>query len=156
VSHTSLLDRPAAGRAFFDWITRDHLYLGPPDQVVIIFEPAPRLSRSRVVSHNLINRSAGPTAVLLRRLGRHDGVFQSAPACVLEWTSYPDERGAEVSLMALSTQAENDVHRLASHHEFDGFPALAPGEELSARVEPGSMSVMSPADWGAAGTVVRS
>ena len=38
VSDTRVFDRPQAGRAFFEGVIRDHLDLGRPDQVVLIFD----------------------------------------------------------------------------------------------------------------------
>jgi hypothetical protein len=38
VSDTSVFDRPAAGRAFFESVIRDHLDVGRPDQVALIFD----------------------------------------------------------------------------------------------------------------------
>jgi hypothetical protein len=43
VSDTRVFDRPAAGRAFFEGVIRDHLDVGRPDQVAIFF--ARRISR---------------------------------------------------------------------------------------------------------------
>jgi hypothetical protein len=38
VSDTRVFDRPAAGRAFFEGLIRDHLDLGRPSQVALIFD----------------------------------------------------------------------------------------------------------------------
>jgi len=38
VSDTRVFDRPAAGRAFFEGVIRDHLDVGRPDQVSILFD----------------------------------------------------------------------------------------------------------------------
>jgi len=38
VSDTRVFDQPQAGRAFFEGVIRDHLDLGRPDQVVLIFD----------------------------------------------------------------------------------------------------------------------
>jgi hypothetical protein len=38
VSDTCVFDRPAAGRAFFEGMIRDHLDIGRPDQVALIFD----------------------------------------------------------------------------------------------------------------------
>jgi hypothetical protein len=38
VSDTRVFDRPQAGRAFFEGVIRDHLDVGRPDQVVLIFD----------------------------------------------------------------------------------------------------------------------
>lgn len=44
VSDTRVFDRPQAGRSFFEGVIRDHLDLGCPDQVALIFER--RITRS--------------------------------------------------------------------------------------------------------------
>jgi hypothetical protein len=38
ISHTQVFDRPAAGRAFFEGVIRDHLDIGRPDSVALIFD----------------------------------------------------------------------------------------------------------------------
>jgi hypothetical protein len=38
ISDTQVFDRPAAGRAFFEGVIRDHLDIGRPDQVALIFD----------------------------------------------------------------------------------------------------------------------
>lgn len=38
VSDTRVFDRPAAGRAFFEGLIRDHLDIGRPEQIVLVFD----------------------------------------------------------------------------------------------------------------------
>src|SRR5205807_1546195 len=38
ISDTRVFDRPQTGRAFFEGVIRDHLDLGRPDQVVLVFD----------------------------------------------------------------------------------------------------------------------
>lgn len=47
VSDTRVFDRPAAGRAFFEGLIRDHLDLGRPDQVSLVFGRGIRLAGPR-------------------------------------------------------------------------------------------------------------
>ena len=47
VSDTRVFDRPAAGRAFFEGLIRDHLDLGRPDQVSLVFGRKVRLTGPR-------------------------------------------------------------------------------------------------------------
>jgi hypothetical protein len=47
VSDTRVFDRPAAGRAFFEGLIRDHLDLGRPDRVPLVFGPNIRLAGPR-------------------------------------------------------------------------------------------------------------
>ena len=44
ISETDVFDRPQAGRMWFEGILRDHLDVGRPDQVMLIFDR--RLNRS--------------------------------------------------------------------------------------------------------------
>jgi len=62
VSDTRVFDRPAAGRAFFEGRIRDHLYLGRPDQVSLVFgrkvvlagpRPTPGTFRTKVITHGV-------------------------------------------------------------------------------------------------------
>jgi hypothetical protein len=55
VSETSIFDRPQAGRAWFEGVIRDHLDIGRPDQVALIFQRrisrrTPGRFRTRVVT----------------------------------------------------------------------------------------------------------
>jgi hypothetical protein len=59
VSGTRVFDRPAAGRAFFEGLIRDHLDLGRPDQVSLVFgrkvvlagpRPTPGTFRTKVIT----------------------------------------------------------------------------------------------------------
>lgn len=55
VSDTRVFDRPPAGRAFFEGVIRDHLDLGRPDQVVLIFDRrlmprTPGTFRTRIIT----------------------------------------------------------------------------------------------------------
>jgi hypothetical protein len=59
VSDTRMFDQPQAGRAFFEGVIRDHLDLGRPDQVVLIFDRrlTPRTTgrfRTKVVTAALL------------------------------------------------------------------------------------------------------
>jgi hypothetical protein len=54
VSQTSIFDRPQAGRSWFEGVIRDHLDIGRPDQVALIFQRAisrrtPGRFRTRVI-----------------------------------------------------------------------------------------------------------
>ena len=46
ISDTYVFDRPQAGRMWFEGVIRDHLDVGRPDQVMLIFDR--RLNRSAV------------------------------------------------------------------------------------------------------------
>jgi hypothetical protein len=58
VSDTRVFDRPAAGRAFFEGLIRDHLDVGRPDQVALIFDKkiqrnTPGMFRTRVITRGV-------------------------------------------------------------------------------------------------------
>jgi hypothetical protein len=58
VSDTRVFDRPAAGRAFFEGLIRDHLDVGRPDEVALIFDKkvtarTPGTFRTRVVTRGV-------------------------------------------------------------------------------------------------------
>jgi hypothetical protein len=62
VSDTRVFDRPAAGRAFFEGLIRDHLDLGRPDQVSLVFgrnirlagpHPTPGTFRTKVITRGV-------------------------------------------------------------------------------------------------------
>jgi len=62
VSDTRVFDRPAAGRAFFEGLIRDHLDLGRPDQVSLVFgrnirlagpRPTPGTFRTKVITRGV-------------------------------------------------------------------------------------------------------
>ncbi len=58
VSDTRVFDRPQTGRAFFEGVIRDHLDVGRPDQVVLIFDRklmprTPGRFRTRVVTRGV-------------------------------------------------------------------------------------------------------
>lgn len=38
ISDTRVFDRPQAGRSFFEWVIRDHLDVGRPASVALIFD----------------------------------------------------------------------------------------------------------------------
>ena len=55
VSETTVFDRPQAGRAWFEGVIRDHLDIGRPDQVVLLFQRpitrrTPGAFRTRVIT----------------------------------------------------------------------------------------------------------
>lgn len=58
VSDTRVFDRPQAGRAFFEGVIRDHLDVGRPDQVALVFDRkvnsrTPGTFRSKVVTRGV-------------------------------------------------------------------------------------------------------
>ncbi|MGO9081615.1 MAG: hypothetical protein ACLQDY_21660 [Streptosporangiaceae bacterium] len=84
VSGTRVLDRPAAGRAFFGGLIRDHLDLGRPDQVSLVFgrkvrlagpAPAPGTFRTQVIT-----RGVGPQVTCYCKSSRLKQYFKEQRA----------------------------------------------------------------------------
>ncbi|HVS62672.1 MAG TPA: hypothetical protein VMT85_04105 [Thermoanaerobaculia bacterium] len=58
VSETMVFDRPQSGRSWFEGVIRDHLDIGRPDQIALIFDRrigkrTPGTFRSRVIQHGV-------------------------------------------------------------------------------------------------------
>jgi hypothetical protein len=64
VSDTRVFDRPQTGRAFFEGVIRDHLDLGRPDQVVLIFDRKVLATHTGSVHHQGRHPRRGPAAQL--------------------------------------------------------------------------------------------
>ncbi len=60
VSDTRVFDRPAAGRAFFEGIIRDHLDVGRPDQVSVFFDRRVSRRTSGVFRTRVITEGIDP------------------------------------------------------------------------------------------------
>ena len=66
ISDTRVFDRPAAGRSFFEQLIRDHLDVGRPEKVALIFDRrisrrTPGTFRTQVITKGSIRRSAATT-----------------------------------------------------------------------------------------------
>jgi hypothetical protein len=80
VSDTRVFDRPAAGRAFFEGLIRDHLDLGRPDQVSLVFDRTVRLAGPRptpgTFRTKVITRGVDPEIVCYYRSSRLKQYFK--------------------------------------------------------------------------------
>jgi hypothetical protein len=80
VSDTRVFDRPAAGRAFFEGLIRDHLDLGRPDQVSLVFDRSIRLAGPRptpgTFRTRVITRGVDPQIVCYYRSSRLKQYFK--------------------------------------------------------------------------------
>jgi len=80
VSDTRVFDRPAAGRAFFEGLIRDHLDLGRPDQVSLVFGRAVRLAGPRptpgTFRTKVITRGVDPEIICYYRSSRLKQYFK--------------------------------------------------------------------------------
>ena len=79
VSDTRVFDRPQAGRAFFEGLIRDHLDVGRPDQVAIIFDRRVTKRDPGLVPDQGHHPRRRPAAVLLLPLRPPEAVLQGAP-----------------------------------------------------------------------------
>jgi hypothetical protein len=80
VSDTRVFDRPAAGRAFFEGLIRDHLDLGRPDQVSLVFDRTVRLAGPRptpgTFRTRVITRGVDPEIICYYRSSRLKQYFK--------------------------------------------------------------------------------
>jgi hypothetical protein len=61
VSETCVFDRPQAGRMWFEGVIRDHLDIGRPDQIALIFGRAVSRRTPGVVRTRVLTRGVDPT-----------------------------------------------------------------------------------------------
>lgn len=129
VSETVVFDRPAAGRAWFEGVIRDHLDVGRPDQVALIFDRrinrrTPGTFRTRVVT-----RGVDPILTSYYKSSRIKQYFKEGRALRTE-TVICDTRdfgiGRRVcadNLQALRAVGSSANRRLLDAEAQDAFPA---------------------------------
>ena len=76
VSGTRVFDRPAAGRAFFEGLIRDHLDLGRPDQVSLVFGRRVTTRTPGAFRTRVITRRVDPEIVCYYRSSRLKQYFK--------------------------------------------------------------------------------
>jgi hypothetical protein len=79
VSDTCVFDRPQAGRMWFEGVIRDHLDVGRPDQIALIFHRRVN-SRTPGRFHPSHQPGRGSNAVLLLQVFTDQAVFQGGPS----------------------------------------------------------------------------
>lgn len=90
ISDTAVFDRPAAGRALFEAAIRDHLDLGRPDRIRIVFDRqvvtrGPRPTPGRF-STEVITRGVSPTIQIHYRSSKAKAYFKEGRALRVETT----------------------------------------------------------------------
>lgn len=76
VSDTRVFDRPAAGRAFFEGLIRDHLDVGRPDQVALIFGRKVTAATPGPFRTSVITRGVDPRLVCYYKSARLKQYFK--------------------------------------------------------------------------------
>ena len=76
ISDTCVFDRPQAGRMWFEGVIRDHLDVGRPDQIALIFHRRVNSSYSRNISYPSHQRGRRSHTVLLLQVFADQAVFQ--------------------------------------------------------------------------------
>jgi hypothetical protein len=76
VSDTRVFDRPAAGRAFFEGLIRDHLDLGRPSQVALIFDRTITRGTPAAFRTKVITKGVDPQLVCYDKSSRIKQYFK--------------------------------------------------------------------------------
>ena len=129
VSETLVFDRPQAGRAWFEGVIRDHLDLGRPDQVALIFDrritrKTPGTFRTRVIT-----KGVDPTLTCSYKSSRIKQYFKEGRALRTETVicdTHDFDVGRRVcaeNLAALRAVGENANRRLCDAEARDALPA---------------------------------
>jgi hypothetical protein len=129
VSETIVFDRPQAGRAWFESVIRDHLDIGRPDQVMLIFDR--HISKKSSVSFRtrLITKGVDPILTAYFKSSRIKQYFKNGLALRTE-TVICDTRdfgiGRRVcaeNFTALRAVGESANRRLCDAQASDAMPA---------------------------------
>jgi hypothetical protein len=129
VSDTRVFNRPAAGRAFFEGVIRDHLDLGRPDQVALVFDKKISAKTPGTFRTKVITKGVDPQIVCYYKSSRLKQYFKEHRALRTE-TVICDTRdfgiGRRVNLdnwNALRVVGENANQRLCDAEAADATPA---------------------------------
>jgi hypothetical protein len=129
VSDTGVFDRPQAGRMWFEGVIRDHLDLGRPDQIMLIFDrrlgrSTPGLFRTRVLT-----KGVDPTLCCYYKSSRLKQYFKQGRALRTE-TVICDTRDFGIGRLvcaknwhALRAVGESANRRLCDAEATDALPA---------------------------------
>jgi hypothetical protein len=79
VSETSIFDQPQAGRAWFEGVIRDHLDIGRPDQVALIFQRAINRRTPGRLRTRVIVKGVDPILTCYYKSSRLKQYFQGGP-----------------------------------------------------------------------------
>lgn len=129
VSETIVFDRPQAGRAWFEAVIRDHLDVGRPDQVMLIFDRRLPRKSSATFRTRLITKGVDPILTCYFKSSRIKQYFKNGLALRTE-TVICDTRdfgiGRRVcaeNFNALRTVGESANRRLCDAQAADAMPA---------------------------------
>lgn len=86
MSDTRVFDRPQAGRAFFEGLIRDHLDVGRPQQVVLVFDRRLRPNTPGRFSTKVITRGVDPQVSCTYKSTRQKQYFKEGRALRTETT----------------------------------------------------------------------
>jgi hypothetical protein len=79
ISDTRVFDRPQAGRAFFEGLIRDHLDVGRPQQVVLVFDRRLMPNTPGRFSTKVITRGVDPQVSCTYKSTRQKQYFKEGP-----------------------------------------------------------------------------
>jgi hypothetical protein len=129
VSGTRVFDRPAAGRAFFESLIRDHLDVGRPDQVALIFDKKIRVTTPGMFRTRVVTRGVDPRLVCYYKSAKLKQYFKQHRALRTELV-VSDTRDFGVGRRltyenwnALRTVGDNASQRLCDAEAADAMPA---------------------------------
>jgi hypothetical protein len=129
VSDTRVFDRPAAGRAFFEGVIRDHLDIGRPSSVALIFDRRVNSRTPGTFRTKVITNGVDPQLVCYYRASRLKQYFKEHRALRTE-TVIGDthdfgigRRVNAANWKALQTVGHNANQRLCDAQAADAQPA---------------------------------
>ena len=80
ISDTCVFDRPQAGRMWFEGVIRDHLDLGRPDQIALVFHRSVRRSTPGTFRTRVVTRGVDPTLCCYYKSSRLKQYFKEGRA----------------------------------------------------------------------------
>ena len=129
VSDTRVFDRPAAGRAFFEGVIRDHLDVGRPSQVALVFDRRITKRTPGTFRTKVITKGVDPQLVCYYRSSRIKQYFKEHRALRTE-TVIGDTRDFGIgrcvtsdNRRALRAVGEQANRRLCDAQALDARPA---------------------------------
>jgi hypothetical protein len=129
ISETCVFDRPQAGRMWFEGVIRDHLDVGRPDQVMLIFDRRLRRSTPGPFRTRVLTQGVDPTLTCYYKSSRLKQYFKEGRALRTE-TVICDTRdfgiGRQVcakNWYALRAVGESANRRLCDAETADALPA---------------------------------
>ena len=129
VSDTCVFDQPQAGRMWFEGVIRDHLDIGRPDQVSLIFDRRVNRRTKGVFRTRVVNKGVNPTLTSCYKSSRIKQYFKEGRALRTE-TVICNSRDFGIGRLvsaenwnALRAVGENANRRLCDAQARDAMPA---------------------------------